>query len=115
MRCNRNICKKEEIWRKRMFYYAGPILQIKPLVKQSSIDHEEQTYNGLRNPFVIVINNVKFTGNPLPRNGADTDEENLTKLLRQANFNAVEFFHNLNKKEMWDVFERKRKDPELGR
>ena len=74
----------------------------------------EQAYEGLRNPYVLIINNVNFWKFPQPRTGAKYDLDNLRKFLAEAGFkNPVEHF-DLPKRELLSILEITRQDGALG-
>lgn len=75
---------------------------------------DDQAYNGIKNPYVLVINNVNFYKDPRPRNGARHDLDNLERFMKEAGFRSVDRHFDLRKKQMLDILERTRLDGALG-
>ena len=85
----------------------------KTLIKQpSTLDH---AYDGLRNPYVILINNVNFKKRPAPRNGAEVDTRNLKRFLETARFNTVKCYFDIKKDDMMTIFRNAQKDYNLSK
>ncbi|XP_058951212.2 caspase-3 isoform X2 [Pocillopora verrucosa] len=76
---------------------------------------KDQVYEGVQNPYVLVINNVNFKEDPVPRNGAEHDLKNVETFLREAGFESVEKRYDLEKKEMMAAFDETRKSIESGK
>ena len=74
-----------------------------------------QTYEGVQNPYVIIINNVNFYTMPAPRNGAETDLENLKKFFTEAGFKTVKSYCDVRRDEMLQYFQCAREDDSLGK
>lgn len=70
----------------------------------------DEAYDGIRNPYVLVINNVNFyfTKDPRPRNGASHDRDNIRKFVEEAGFEKFEEHFDLTKRQMLDLFEETR-------
>ncbi|XP_074635077.1 caspase-3-like isoform X2 [Acropora palmata] len=70
----------------------------------------DEAYDGIRNPYVLVINNVNFysTKDPRPRNGASHDRDNIRAFVEEAGFEKFEEHFDLTKEEMLDLFEETR-------
>lgn len=70
----------------------------------------DEAYDGIRNPYVLVINNVNFyfTKDPRPRNGASHDRDNIRAFVEEAGFEKFEEHFDLTKKQMLDLFEETR-------
>jgi hypothetical protein len=81
----------------------------KPLTKQSSF-MEQAVYDGIRDPYIIMINNVNFKKRPAPRNGAEADTKNLRKFLHEAHFNTVKCHFDVKKDEMMSIFKEAQKN-----
>lgn len=75
---------------------------------------EDQAYDGIRNPYVLVINNVNFYKDPRPRNGAKHDKDNIRRFMKEAGFRTVMEHCDLRKKEMLEILELTRQNWELG-
>lgn len=75
---------------------------------------EDQAYDGIRNPYVVVINNVNFYKDPRPRNGARHDRDNVRRFMKEAGFRSVAEHFDLRKKEMLDILELTRQNGALG-
>lgn len=76
---------------------------------------DDQAYEGLRNPYVLVINNVNFIKDPVPRNGAEHDLENVETFFTKAGFTSVRKYYDLPKHKMVDILDETRKRSELGK
>ena len=76
-----------------------------------------EAYDGIKNPYVLVINNVNFPFNidPRPRNGASHDRDNLRTFVKEAGFKTVVERFDLPKKKMLEVLEETRLMASLGR
>lgn len=70
----------------------------------------DEAYDGIRNPYVLVINNVNFyfTKDPRPRNGASHDRDNIRAFVEEAGFEKFEEHFDLTKRQMLDLFEETR-------
>ncbi|XP_044173678.1 caspase-3-like isoform X2 [Acropora millepora] len=70
----------------------------------------DEAYDGIRNPYVLVINNVNFyfTKDPRPRNGASHDRDNIRAFVEEAGFEKFEEHFDLTKEQMLDLFEETR-------
>lgn len=68
---------------------------------------DDQAYDGIKNPYVLVINNVNFYNDPRPRNGARHDLDNLKRFMKEAGFRSVEerIYYDLRKSQMLDILE----------
>jgi len=77
---------------------------------------DDQAYDGIRNPYVLVINNVNFYKDPRPRNGARHDLDNLKRFMKEAGFRSGEerIYSDLRKKQMLNILELTRLDGALG-
>ena len=75
---------------------------------------KDQAYDGIRNPYVLVVNNVNFYGDPRPRNGASHDLKNVERFVKEAGFKSVTRQFDLSKHEMLDLLEKTRLNGELG-
>lgn len=93
-------------------YAAAKIKDQKPLIKQASF--LEQVYDGLKDPYVILINNVNFKKRPAPRNGAEVDTNNLRKFLKKAHFDTVKCYFDVKKDDMLEIFYKAQKDQNLS-
>lgn len=82
-------------------------------VAKNQYAETDQAYDGIRNPYVLVINNVNFHKDPRPRNGASHDRDNVRRFLDEAGFRSVEHF-DLRKNEMMDILELTRQNGALG-
>ena len=77
---------------------------------------EDDVYDGIRNPYVLVINNVNFIKPaPWPRNGASHDRDNIRSFVKEAGFKTVVERFDLSKENMLHVFEQTRKYVALGK
>ena len=76
----------------------------------------DEAYDGIRNPYVLVINNVNFyfTKDPRPRNGASHDRDNIRTFVEEAGFEKFEEHFDLTKRQMLDLFEETRLMGDLG-
>lgn len=74
----------------------------------------DQAYDGIRNPYVLVINNVNFYGDPRPRNGASHDLMNVERFVKEAGFKSFNHF-DLSKHGMLDILEQTRQNGKLGK
>ena len=76
-----------------------------------------EAYDGIKNPYVLVINNVNFyfTRDPRPRNGASHDRDNVRTFVKEAGFKTVVERFDLPKKKMLEVLEETRLKGSLGR
>lgn len=74
---------------------------------------KDQEYEGVRNPYVLVINNVNFNRDPRPRNGAKHDQENVERFVREAGFSCVLRHFDLPRREMLILLEEIRKSEAL--
>ena len=70
------------------------------LVRQNTV---EPIYDGLRNPYVLVINNVNFFRDPAPRHGAVVDWHNLKSFFDKAGFKTVKYYPDKRKAEMLSI------------
>ena len=77
---------------------------------------DDQAYDGIKNPFVLIINNVNFYNDPRPRNGAGHDLDNLKRFMKEAGFRFAEkdIYHDLRKTQMLDILEQTRRNGALG-
>ena len=75
----------------------------------------DHVYEGLRDPYVLVINNVNFIKNPVPRNGAEFDLKKVETFAKEAGFQAVKQHKDLTKQEMVRILDETRKKRELGK
>ena len=77
---------------------------------------DDQAYDGIRNPYVLVINNVNFHNDPRPRNGARHDLDNLKRFMKEAGFPYDEerIYSDLRKSQMLDILELTRQNGALG-
>lgn len=75
----------------------------------------DEVYDGIRNPFVLVINNVNFynTRDPRPRNGAVHDLHNVRAFCEGAGFRTVVEHFDLTKEKMLKELEKIRQTAEL--
>lgn len=79
-------------------------------------DHQnDQVYDGVRNPYVLVINNVNFIRDPVPRNGARFDLRKVETFAKEAGFQAVRQHRDLTKQQMVYILDEIRKNRELGK
>lgn len=76
----------------------------------------DEVYDGIRNPFVLVINNVNFynTRDPRPRNGAVHDLHNVRAFCEGAGFRTVVERFDLTKEKMLKELEKIRQTAELS-
>lgn len=76
----------------------------------------DEVYDGIRNPFVLVINNVNFynTRDPRPRNGAVHDLHNVRAFCEGAGFRTVVEHFDLTKEKMLKELEKIRQTAELS-
>ena len=72
------------------------------LVRQNT---DDRTYDGVRNPYVLVINNVNFFRNPAPRHGAAVDWHNLKSFFDKAGFKTVLYHPDLRTDKMLSILE----------
>ncbi|XP_044173683.1 caspase-3-like isoform X2 [Acropora millepora] len=101
-----------------------------PLAPQCHWWSADEAYDGIRNPYVLVINNVnfhftkvprprngashdrdnirEFTKVPQPRNGATHDRENIREFVKEAGFEKFEEHFDLTKGQMLDLLEKTR-------
>lgn len=105
-------------------YDADDSIQLTPTLQMADTSRnvnrvkdlpKDQVYEGVQNPYVLVINNVNFKEDPVPRNGAEHDLENVETFLREAGFESVEKRYDLEKKEMMAAFDETRKSIESGK
>ncbi|PFX24689.1 Caspase-3 [Stylophora pistillata] len=75
----------------------------------------DHVYEGLRDPYVLVINNVNFIKNPVPRNGAEFDLKKVETFAKEAGFQAVKQHKDLTKQEMVRILDETRKKRELDK
>ena len=77
---------------------------------------DDQAYDGIKNPYVLIINNVNFYNDPRPRNGARHDLDNLKRFMKEAGFRSAEkrIHHDLRKTEMLNILEGTRQNGALG-
>ena len=75
---------------------------------------DDQAYDGIKNPYVLVINNVNFYNDPRPRNGARHDLDNLKRFMKEAGFRSVKERFDLRKSQMLDILEETRLNGALG-
>lgn len=115
---------REEIARHGKAYDADDSIQLTPTLQMADTSRnvnrvkdlpKDQVYEGVQNPYVLVINNVNFKEDPVPRNGAEHDLENVETFLREAGFESVEKRYDLEKKEMMAAFDETRKSIESGK
>ena len=107
-----------------------------PLAPQCHRWPADEAYDGIRNPYVLVINNVnfyftkvpqprngathgrdnirEFTKVPQPRNGATHDRDNIREFVKEAGFQKFEEHFDLTKEEMLDLLEKTRLTGDLG-
>lgn len=79
-------------------------------------DHQnDQVYDGVRNPYVLVINNVNFIKDPVPRNGAKFDLRKVETFAKEAGFQAIRKHRDLTKQQMVYILDEIRKNRELGK
>jgi len=69
---------------------------------------DDHAYDGIKNPYVLVMNNVNFYNDPRPRNGARHDRDNLKRFIKEAGFRSVKEHFDLRKKQMLDILEETR-------
>ena len=83
---------------------------------QQGLLSEDDFYDGIRNPYVLVINNVNFIKpSPWPRNGASHDRDNIRSFVKEAGFKTVVERFDLSKENMLHVFEQTRRNGALGK
>jgi len=70
-------------------------------------------YDGIRNPYVLVINNVNFHYIVQPRTGAKSDERNVDAFVEEAGFKTVVKSFDLRKKEMLELLDKTQRDVAL--
>jgi len=75
---------------------------------------DDHAYDGIKNPYVLVMNNVNFYNDPRPRNGARHDRDNLKRFIKEAGFRSVKEHFDLRKKQMLDILEETRLNGALG-
>lgn len=75
---------------------------------------DDHAYDGIKNPYVLVINNVNFYNDPRPRNGAGHDRDNLKRFIKEAGFRSVKEHCDLRKTQMLDILEQTRLNGVLG-
>ena len=75
---------------------------------------EDQAYDGIKNPYVLVINNVNFYKDPRPRNGAHHDRDNVRRFIEEAGFRSVQEHFDLRRKQMLHILEQTRQNGALG-
>lgn len=75
---------------------------------------DDHAYDGIKNPYVLVINNVNFYNDPRPRNGARHDRDNLKRFIKEAGFRSVKEHFDLRKQQMLDILEETRLNGALG-
>lgn len=85
-----------------------------PLARECHQWLTNEVYDGIRNPYVLLINNVNFTEDLQPRNGAGHDRDNIRAFVEEAGFEKFEEHFDLTKKEMLDLFEDTRLMGDLG-
>ena len=76
---------------------------------------EDAVYEGIRNPYVLVINNVNFYKNPRPRNGASHDRDNVRSFVKEAGFKTFIEHFDLSGQNMLDLLEQTRQNGALGK
>ncbi|XP_068681135.1 caspase-3-like [Montipora foliosa] len=83
-----------------------------PRLHQRPID---EAYNGISNPYVLVINNVNFLSSKdsRPRNGANHDRDNIRAFVKEAGFENVVERSDLSGEEMLELMEKTRQIGEL--
>ncbi|XP_078361362.1 uncharacterized protein LOC144645681 [Oculina patagonica] len=64
---------------------------------------EDQAYDGIRNPYVLVINNANFKSSPRPRDEALYEREYVRIFVREAGFQSVEEYFDLTSEGMLAV------------
>lgn len=84
------------------FPQVASLRQKKPLMKQNTF---VPVYEGLKNPYIIVINNVNFYRDPLPRHGANADWAHLKAFFDKAGFRNIKLYRDLKKHEMLQTLE----------
>ena len=82
-------------------------------VRQSSF--REHTYEGVQNPYIIIVNNVNFYTMPAPRSGAVADLENVKKFFTEAGFKTIKYYLDVRRDEMLQYFQCAREDDSLGK
>lgn len=70
---------------------------------------EDDVYDGIRNPYVLVINNVNFYKDPRPRTGASHDRDNIRSFVKEAGFKTVVECFDLRKQDMLALLEKTRR------
>ena len=75
---------------------------------------EDHVYDGIRNPYVLVINNVNFHYIVQPRTGAKSDERNVDTFVEEAGFKTVVKRFDLRKKKMLELLDKTQRDVALG-
>ena len=66
---------------------------------------EHQEYDGIRNPYVLIINNANFYRLPLPRRDAINDRELVRRFVKEAGFRSVVEHFDLRRIDMMHVLE----------
>lgn len=77
-------------------------------------DSEDQVYDGIRDPYVLVINNANFYNSPGSRSGTFYDRGYVRRFVKEAGFRSVTEHFDLRKNEMLDVLELTRHKRALG-
>ena len=68
----------------------------------------------IRNPFILLINNVNFHTMPAPRGGAFADIENLFEFFRDSCFTSIVEYYDLRQDQMLELLENTRTNLALG-
>lgn len=91
----------------------GSIFHLAP---QCHLWPADEAYDGIRNPYVLVINNVNFyfTKDLRPRNGASHDRDNIRTFVEEAGFEKLEEHFDLTKEQMLNLLEKTRLNGDLG-
>lgn len=76
---------------------------------------EDDAYDGIRNPYVLIINNVNFWHIPQPRTGAQHDLDNVMSFIKKAGFKTVVQCPDLRKSKLLDLLEETRQSEVLGK
>lgn len=76
---------------------------------------EDDVYDGIRNPYVLIINNVNFWSVPEPRTGAQHDLDNVMSFVKRAGFKTVVQCPDLRKSKLLDLLEETRQSEVLGK
>lgn len=90
----------------------GSIFHLAP---QCHLWPADEAYDGIRNPYVLVINNVNFyfTKDLRPRNGASHDRDNIRTFVEEAGFEKLEEHFDLTKEQMLNLLEKTRLNGDL--